>query len=129
MSDQPYSGAEIQEAIKILQGDLHLAANSQMMKRLEAIESRITRMPVKEMTAEEKAAEYDRLIAGGGQLPPAGAPPAGAPPGPAPAGDPGGAPAGGPPPPPKKERSPSATDGAGPRSWWGIYQGQGEQHS
>ncbi len=126
MSDKPYSGDEIQAAVKILRDDLHLAANSATLARLEAIENRLTRMPVKEMTAEEKAAEYDRIIAGGAPTPPAGGPPAPAP-GAPPAGDPGAPPAGGPPPAPqKKERSPSAADANAPRSWWGIYQGQGE---
>lgn len=42
-----------------------LAAIEGQNQRFDAIEQRLHRLPVKELTAEEKAQEYDRLVASG----------------------------------------------------------------
>jgi hypothetical protein len=51
---------EIDRAVAILREDAQLAHNAALMDRLDKLESRI---PGKELSAEEKAAEYDKLMA------------------------------------------------------------------
>jgi hypothetical protein len=122
VSPQPYTGPEIEAAVKILREDALLTHNKQLTARLEAMDARLQRLPVAEMSAEEKAAAYDKLMAGQGAPPPPGAPGAGAPGGP-PAPGPG---AGGPPPPPPPATppKPSAAQDKEARSWWGAYQSE-----
>jgi hypothetical protein len=55
--------AEIQKAIDIIKSDAQLAHQAAMIERLDRLEEKLKRMPVTEMTAEEKAAEYDKLMA------------------------------------------------------------------
>lgn len=129
MADKPYTSAEVEAAVKLLREDAVIAHNRAVVQRLDAMEQRMQRMPVQEMTAEEKAAAYDKLMSGSG---PGGGAPPGTPPGspaPAPGGGPApaaGGPAAGPPaPPPAQERKRSAAEGDGERTWWGIYQSEG----
>lgn len=122
---KPYSQAEIEAAVKILREDAILTHNRAIAGKIEAIEERLGRMPVAEMTAEEKAAEYDRLMAEKAGKAPAAAPPAGAPGSAAPGAQEGAGPGGPgtpPPPPPKGDTKPSATERTVPRSWWDAYQ-------
>lgn len=58
-----YSGPEVEAAIRILREDAILAGQRAIAERMDNMEKRVSRMPVVEMTAEEKAAEYDRLMA------------------------------------------------------------------
>lgn len=64
MADKSISKAEAQElvdgAIKILREDAQLAHNKALMERLDKLEEQTRREP---KTPEEKAAEYDRLMA------------------------------------------------------------------
>lgn len=122
MADQPYTGPEVDAAVRILREDAAAARDAALMARLDKLEQRLERVPVKEMTAEEKAAEYDRLIAAqeSGGAPPANdpTPPAGAPPaGKGAPGAPPPAPAAKPPTPPPPENT--------RQSWWDGYQNQG----
>lgn len=119
MADKPYSSAEVEAAVKLLREDAILSHNRTVVARLDTMEQRMQRMPVQEMTPEEKAAAYDKLMSGQGAPPAGAAPPAGGtPPG-------GGAPPGTPPPPPPAgDRKQSAAEEQ-TRSWWGIYQGEG----
>lgn len=71
-----YSQAEIDAAVKIIKEDAIIQHNAAMADRMTRIEERLGRMPVKEMSPEEKAAEYDRIMAQGGPKPPAADPPA-----------------------------------------------------
>lgn len=113
MSTPPQVPSEqILEAVRILKEDKYLAGLTAQSERLAAMEERIKRMPVKELSLEEKAAEFDRLQkeseGGGGDPPPwpPGSPPA---PGQPPADPPGGPPPPGPPPaPPPKPADPPA---------------------
>lgn len=126
MTDQPYTGPEVDAAVRILREDAQAARDRKLMERLDAMEDRLGRMPVKEMTPEEKAAEYDRLMAaqgtggsGGGRPPAAGK---GTGTGKAPdEGDPG---TGAPPPPAPKAPTPPA-DTTTRKAWWDGYQAQG----
>ena len=88
---------EIDRAVQILKEDAQLAHNAALMERLDRLESRI---PGKELTAEEKAAEYDRLMAEKNK--------------PAPADPP--APKGGPKPPEPKPEPPA--DPPKKKDWW-----------
>lgn len=122
MADQPYTGPEVDAAVRILREDATAARDAKLMERLDKLESRLERVPVKEMTAEEKAAEYDRLIAAQktGGAPPAGdpTPPAGAPAG--------GKPAPGAPPPAPAAKQPTPPPAETTRkSWWDGYQNAG----
>lgn len=127
MADQPYSGPEVDAAVRILREDAAAARDRALMARLDSMEQRMSRMPVTEMSAEEKAAEYDRMMKERNGTPPsggsggsagAGAPGAGQPP----AGK--GDPAGAPPPPAAKPPTPPATEQPS-RSWWDGYRTQG----
>ena len=69
MSQPPPTQAEIEKAVQILREDAILAHNQEMIKRMDAMEKRLERMPVTEMTAEEKAAAYDKLMAEKNQPP------------------------------------------------------------
>lgn len=89
MTENPIPQSQIDAAVEILRKDAILQGNRGMLDRLDRLEGRVARLPVAEMTAEEKAAAYDKLMADnpGGGLPPAwppAAPPAGAPTPPAP---------------------------------------------
>ena len=75
MSNPPPTQAEIEKAIQILREDAILSHNQEIIKRMDAMEKRLERMPVTEMTAEEKAAAYDKLMAQQNQPPPKGDPP------------------------------------------------------
>lgn len=126
MADQPYTGPEVDAAVRILREDAAAARDRALMARLDSMEQRMSRMPVTEMTAEEKAAEYDRMMkerdGGRPPAPSGGSAGAGAPgPGQPPAGkpDPGApppAPAAKPPAPPTEQPS---------KSWWDGYQNRG----
>jgi hypothetical protein len=59
----PPTPAEIEQVVKILREDALLEGNRALAKRMTNIEERLKRMPVTEMSAEEKAAEYDKLMA------------------------------------------------------------------
>jgi hypothetical protein len=66
MSHPDFQGltqADIDEAVRILREDATLEHNRAVLERLDRLEGRVNRMPVKEMSAEEKAAEYDRMMA------------------------------------------------------------------
>jgi hypothetical protein len=63
VENEPTTQDDIQEAIRILREDAHLESNRRLEERLDRMEARLGRMPVQEMTAEEKAAEYDKLMA------------------------------------------------------------------
>lgn len=63
MPDPEFSNEEVMRAVAILREDEILSHNQRMSERLDRIEERMGRMPVKELSAEEKAAEYDRLMA------------------------------------------------------------------
>lgn len=56
------SQQDIDNAIKILKEDANLEHNTKLMERLDRIEERLNRTPTKELSAEEKAAEYDLLM-------------------------------------------------------------------
>jgi hypothetical protein len=59
----PYSESEFEQAVKILKEDALLAGHRAVAERLDRMEQRLSRLPVTEMTPEEKAAAYDKLIA------------------------------------------------------------------
>lgn len=65
----PYSQAEIDKAVSMLRDDAIIEGNKALVERMDRMEERLKRVPVAEMTAEEKAAEYDRLMAAGGNPP------------------------------------------------------------
>jgi hypothetical protein len=75
MSDQPYTGPEIQEAVRIIKEDAILSGQRAQAERLDRIEDQLKRVPGKEMTPEEKAAEYDKIIAERNATPAKPAPP------------------------------------------------------
>jgi hypothetical protein len=65
MSDDDLKGitrADLDEAIRILKEDAEDGHRTEVLARLDRLEGRINRMPVKELSAEEKAAEYDRIM-------------------------------------------------------------------
>jgi hypothetical protein len=120
MADQPYAGPEIEAAVRILREDAQLQHNRRLMERLDAMEERLGRMPVQELSAEEKAAAYDRLMAEQKQGKP-GTPP-GTPGAPPPAGEKD--PAAPPPAPAPKMPTPPPTTTTR-KAWWDGYQSQG----
>jgi hypothetical protein len=63
MTTPPPTPHEIEQAIKILRDDAILAGHAAIVERMDRMEARLNRTPVKEMSPEEKAAEYDKLMA------------------------------------------------------------------